>query len=212
MPESPKNTLPLVVPRTSGKRPAKARHGVYSWLRSKRGTTDRASKATIREVGKLMGEFEAEHTVGGKISPGARALIMGTCEAEGVVMLIGTYLRKYGVLDNRAAKRGTLELTPLLSKSWLAYQNTIRQNVLALEQLKASRGHNPEGPDLNAIRAEYEVGPATDAPGCPVEARVGGDEGQGQGKSGGEPIRDNAQDAPEGQTEADEGQGEDDNS
>jgi len=182
MPEDPKNTLPLVVPRTPGKRPAKARHGVYSWLRSKRGTTDRASKATIREVGKLMGEFEAEHTVDGKISPGARALIMGTCEAEGVVMLIGTYLRKYGVLDNRAAKRGTLELTPLLSKSWLAYQNTIRQNVLALEQLKASRGHGPEGPSLNAIRAEYEVQLVEDGPGSVPEGQRPDDTRDGQGQ------------------------------
>jgi hypothetical protein len=115
--------------------------------------------ATMREVGKLLEEFEAEHSINGKLSPGARALIRGTCEAEGVVMLIGLYLRKNGVLDNRAARRGTPELKPLLSKSWLAYQNTIRQNVLALEQLKASRGHNDVGPDLNAVRAEYEVQP-----------------------------------------------------
>lgn len=187
MPNEPKNTFPMVVPRTPGKRPAKARHGVYSWLRSKRGTTDRASKATIREVGKLMGEFEAEHTVDGKISPGARALIMGTCEAEGVVMLIGTYLRKYGVLDNRAAKRGTLELTPLLSKSWLAYQNTIRQNVLALEQLKASRGHGADGLDLNAIRAEYEVQPAEDGPGSAQEGQRPDDMGDGQGQA--DPVK-----------------------
>jgi hypothetical protein len=104
-----------------------------------------------------MEEFESEHTVDGKISPGARALIMGTCEAEGVVMLIGSYLRKYGVLDHRAVKRGSLELSPLLSRSWLAYQNTIRQNVLALEALKNSRGQHAEGPTLEAIRAEYEV-------------------------------------------------------
>jgi hypothetical protein len=129
----------------------------------------------MREVGKLLEEFEAEHAINGKLSPGARALIRGTCEAEGVVMLIGLYLRKNGVLDNRAAKRGTLELTPLLSKSWLAYQNTIRQNVLALEQLKASRGHNHEGPDLNAIRVEYEVQTdavaAQDGPGSAQEGQ-----------------------------------------
>jgi len=171
-----------VASKASKKPDSRVRHGVYSWLRSKRGTTDRASKATMREVGKLLEEFEAEHQVDGKLSPGARALIRGTCEAEGVVMLIGLYLRKYGVLDNRAAKRGTLELTPLLSKSWLAYQNTIRQNVLALEQLKASRGHSLEGPSLDAIRADYEVQPVEEGPKGVPEGQTDTVEGLGQGE------------------------------
>lgn len=184
MSEQPKNTLPTVVPKTPGKRAARARHGVYSWLRSKRGTTDRASRATLREVGKLMEEFESEHTVDGKISPGARALIMGTCEAEGVVMLIGGYIRKHGVLDHRAEKRGSLELSPLLSKSWLAYQNTIRQNVLALEELKRTRANNQEGPSLAAIRAEYEVQTSAEGPGCPEAGQSEGDEATGPDNPG----------------------------
>jgi len=59
-------------------------------------------------------------------------LIKGTIEAFGVVLLAAMYCRRKGVLRPDRLKEGVLELQPVLGHQFLAFLNTIRQNLIAL--------------------------------------------------------------------------------
>lgn len=161
MPEEEKNKLPLVLKKAQGKRCARARSGVYSWISSKRIPQGRTFQKIRRELSIERERFEAEHLDShGEVPPGTQALIDGTIEAEGVVKLIGLYLRRQGVVDGAAAKRGSLELSPLLARSWVTYQNCIRQNVVVLEEMKRARakGGDPgAGPTIVIEEASESV-------------------------------------------------------
>ena len=171
MPEDKNNSLVLTVPPGPLKRrTTKAKHGIYSWVDSKRLPQGRAFEKTRRELATLRTTMIEQRGGDEKITPEELILIDSVVEALGVQKLLGIYTKKYGIIDGQSVKRERLELSPILGKNWVGYANVVRQAVLALEQLKASRGHNPEGPDLNAIQAEYEVQPAEDAPVCPIEA------------------------------------------
>jgi len=104
----------------------------------------------------------------------------------GVQKILGLYVRKYGVIDGKAAKRGQLELSPILSRNWVGYANVVRQGILALKELEKGRQTEPHA-DIEAVLTSYS---REDEP---------GQEGQGV-------AQDRAQGALEGQTEATEAQ------
>lgn len=131
------------------------RHGIYSWVNSKKIPSGRAFQAVRRELG-LMREELAQAHGGEKITPDAEILVDSVIEALGVQKLLGLYVRKYGVVDGQAAKRGRLELSPILAKNWISYGNTVRQALLALRELDKGGGKD-DGPDLASIVAEYAV-------------------------------------------------------
>lgn len=70
------------------------------------------------------------------ISTSQEILIRSTVKALGVPFLIELFINKYGpiIIKGRA-----IELHPILSKNYLAFFNTIRQNLLALKELGKDR-------------------------------------------------------------------------
>jgi len=60
-----------------------------------------------------------------------------------------------GVVDGQSAKRGRLELSPILSKNWISYGNMVRLAILALKELDAQKQTEP-APTIAEIIAEYD--------------------------------------------------------
>ena len=129
-----------------------------------------------------MREALLEQYGGEKIAPDAQILVDSVVEGVGVQKLLGLYIRKYGVIDSQSAKRGRLELSPVLSRNWIGYANLVRQGILALRELEKGRSQQGRD-DLDALIAEFSVvkdeAPAVDAPkaeGVQVDGKGGGDD------------------------------------
>lgn len=187
---SDENTALAVAERAAGKPRKYAHTSLYSWVNSKRLPKGRAFQKVRRELAAYRLELIAEYG-GERISPQALALVDATVEAMGVVKILGLYTRQFGVINSQAAKRGSLELTPLLSRSWLGYQNMIRQNIAQLEELHKNRGRDDENVipleryieirdrEIAAEKAA-RVAPeeSRDAPGGQADATEGPDKGE----------------------------------
>jgi hypothetical protein len=122
----------------------RAKHGIHSWVDSKRLPRGRAFTKTRRELGALRMALIERRGGDEKITPEELILIDSVIEALGVQKLLGLYVKQYGVVDGQSARRGRLELSPILSKNWIGYANVVRQAILALESLK----RNAQGPVL----------------------------------------------------------------
>lgn len=143
MPETKKDAL------AAAKRP---KHGLYSWVDSKRLPRGRAFQKIRRELGQLRGELVQEHGAA-EITPDARILVDSIVEGLGVQKILGLYIREYGVIDGQAARRKRLELSPILGKNWVSYANVVRQGVLALKEIE--KGRQPA--EFNILTIEAEV-------------------------------------------------------
>jgi hypothetical protein len=161
----------------------RTKHGLYSWVSNKRLPKGQAFQFIRRELTQLGEELKEAHG-GDAITPEARILVDSIVEGLGVQKILGLYVRKYGVIDGQAARRGRLELSPILSKNWIGYANVVRRGILALKELEKDRQRDHGGPTLEAIRAEYEVQAEAvagqDASGSAQTGRSDGSEGQGQ--------------------------------
>ncbi len=131
------------------------KHGIYSWIDIKRLPRGRAFQKFRRELGQLREELIEEH--GGKeIAPDARILVDSVIEGLAFSKLMGLYLREYGVIDGQSAKRGRLEMNPIISRNLISYFNVVRQGLLALKELEKNR-EKPQAPypwDIIAAEAE----------------------------------------------------------
>lgn len=130
------------------------KHGIYSWVDSKRLPQGRGFQATRRELGRLRTELIGAHGGDEKITPAARILVDSVIEALAVQKLLGHYVRKFGLVDATTAQQGRLELSPALGKNWIAYANTVRQGLLALAELDRARKQEDPGPTPIEILAE----------------------------------------------------------
>lgn len=153
MPETPPRGLPLKIPASRGRRAVRAKHGLTSWVNSKRLPQGKGFQAVRRELSRLREDLIRAHG-GEKIGPDAAILVDSVVEALGVQKLLGLYVRKYGVVDAQSAKRGRLELSPVLGKNWISYQNSVRQGILALRELEKGRQAAPQA-DIEAILTSY---------------------------------------------------------
>ncbi|MBN2243108.1 MAG: hypothetical protein JW793_10490 [Acidobacteria bacterium] len=59
-------------------------------------------------------------------------LIKSTVEAFGVILLAAMFCKREGVIRPDLARHGVIELQPVLGKQFLAFLNSIRQNLVAL--------------------------------------------------------------------------------
>jgi hypothetical protein len=178
MPEDTKNSLPLTIPAGSGKaRMTRAKHGIHSWVDSKRLPKGRAFAKTRRELGQLRTALIERRGGDDKITPEELIMIDSLVEALGVQKLLGLYIKAYGVIDGQSAKRGRLELTPLISKSWVSYANVCRQAILALEALKADKPGDA-ALDIQTYIAEFDRKKAgEEAAGSPAQDQGGAELG-----------------------------------
>lgn len=146
MPDKPKKTA--LAPR-----PRPVKHGLYSWISSKKVPGGRAFQAVRRDLATMREELLEAHG-GEAVTPDAKILIDSVVEAAGVTKLLGLYVRKYGVIDGKAAKRGSLELSPILGRNWVSYNNAVRQGLLALKELEKGRQDAPHA-DIEAVLTSY---------------------------------------------------------
>lgn len=154
--------------------------GLYSWVSSKKLPRGRSFQKVRRELSELRQRLIDEQG-GPDISASALILVDNVIEALGVQKLLGLHLRHRGVLDEQALKAGRLELSPVLSRNWIAFGNMVRQGVLALREIETKR---PEpGPTLIDIIGKYSRGSGEEEPGS-EQAAAGGD-GQGENSEAG---------------------------
>lgn len=187
----PENTTKaaLTLVGKAGVRPAK--HGLYSWIDSKRIPRGRAFQAIRRELAAVRSELIEVRGGDARVSAEQKILIDSIVEALGVQKLLGLYVRKCGVIDGQAAKRGSLELSPILAKNWVSYGNVVRQAILALKELDARRpGEN--APTLAEIIAEC------DAEEAKAQERAAGGAGVAQDGQSPEGQDTDKRDAPSG--------------
>ena len=108
------------------------RHGVYSWLRKGRvNPSIRGHKELQRYLMSLERELTELQGPGG-MTAAKEILVKSTVEAFGAVLLAGMYCKQAGILRPDLARRGVIEFQPVLGKQFLAFMNTIRQNLMAL--------------------------------------------------------------------------------
>lgn len=172
MPDKKTDDNALVVP---GKK-----HGLYSWVRSKRLPRGRAFQKVRRELGHLRDELVEAHG-GEALTPDARILVDSVIEGLGVQKLMGLHIREYGVIDKTAAKEGQLDLSPLLAKHWVSYANVVRQGLLALKEI--DKGRPDREPDILTFVAEFDKEKAA-REALSVEERAGIDVEKAPGNSG----------------------------
>jgi hypothetical protein len=164
--------------------------GLYSWVRSKRLPAGRAFQATRRELAQVREDLIRERGGPEKITAGELILVDSIVEGLGVQKILGLYVRKYGVIDPRSAKRGQLELSPVLGKNWISYANTVRQGLLALGELGKAKGKDDGVPILAEYVRLRDAEKAQAGPDKPEDGvqdaqggRTDGPEGDGQGQA-----------------------------
>lgn len=109
------------------------KHGVYTWLDQKRiNPSIRGHRKIQAYLEDLEGRLIEMQGGPGKLTAAQEVLIKSTIEGYGVVLLASIYCKDAGILRPDKKKKGIIELQPVLGKQFLAFMNTIRQNLLAL--------------------------------------------------------------------------------
>ena len=109
------------------------KHGIHFWLRTGRINPSIRGYKKLQQYLKDI-ENDLIECQGGqeKLTAAQEILIKSTIEAYGVILLASVYCKRDGILRPDKAKEGVVELQPVLSNQFLAFMNTIRQNLLAL--------------------------------------------------------------------------------
>lgn len=105
----------------------KTTHGISTYIKHGQLPTDRGFKKCEKFLKTLENGFIEK--LGGTATPAQTALLLGTIEAIGVVLLTRLYKNEHGIFRKRELERGILEYQPCFEKSYLAYLNTIRLNL-----------------------------------------------------------------------------------
>lgn len=121
----------------------KITHGAYSWLQTGRINP---SVRGYKKLQRYLEDIERSliDDLGGpeKLTAAKEILIKATIEAYGVLFLASMYCKREGILRPDKAKKNIIELQPVLGHQFIAFMNTIRQNLLALgiDKNKAEEG------------------------------------------------------------------------
>lgn len=115
------------------KKKTKAKHGIYFWLKTGRVNP---SIRGYKKLQRYLEDMERDliDLQGGpeKLTAAKEILIKATIEAYGVFLLASMYCKREGILRPDLLKKGIIELQPVLGRQFLAFLNTLRQNLLAL--------------------------------------------------------------------------------
>jgi len=114
-------------------KPGHITHGIHSWLRS--GKVNPSVRGH-RRIQRYLREIKSDliRDLGGpeNLTAAKEVLVEATIQAYGVLLLAGAYTQRYSILDPVRARRGILELQPVLGHQYIAFLNCIRQNLMAL--------------------------------------------------------------------------------
>jgi hypothetical protein len=144
---------------TMPSRPVK--HGIYSFLKSgKINPSIRGCKRLQGYLREIEGDLTADLGGPENLTAAQEVLVKSTVQAYGVLLLAGAYTQKYSILEPVKARRGILELQPVLGHQYIAFLNCVRQNLIALG---LDRRKADEALDLRRYAAEkYGVSGADD--------------------------------------------------
>jgi hypothetical protein len=109
------------------------KHGIYTWIKHGQLPSLRGKRKIQKALEELERGLIADYGGPEGISTSQEILIRSTVKALGVPFLIEMFINKYGPLIQRSK---SIELHPVLSRNYLSFLNTIRQNLLSLKELK----------------------------------------------------------------------------
>ena len=111
----------------------KAKHGIYSWIKTGRINPSIRGYKKLQQYLKDM-ESSLIDLQGGpeELTASKEILIKATIEAYGVLLLASIYCKREGILRPDLLKKGIVELQPVLGRQFLAFLNTLRQNLVVL--------------------------------------------------------------------------------
>jgi|GEM_PF-2424950 len=157
------------------RRPGQVKHGISTFLRTGKISP---SVRGFRRIQKYLREIERDliSDLGGSenLTAAREILIKSTIQAYGCLLLAGAYTQRHGLLRPDQARKEIIELQPVLGHQFIAFQNCIRMNLIALG---LDRKKADETIDLAAyVQERYGSG---------AQASSEGGGGQGPGKETG---------------------------
>jgi hypothetical protein len=109
------------------------RHGLYSWLKTGRiNPSIRGHKRLQRYLREIEADLIRDLGGNENLTTAQEVLVKTTVQAYGCLLLAGAYTQKYSILRPDQARKGILELQPVLSHQFIAFLNCVRQNLIAL--------------------------------------------------------------------------------
>lgn len=130
---------------------AALKHGAYSLARTKKVPSIRGVRALARYLDQMKVNLERATP---DLNVKKELLIGQVIKTEEKLCLIDMWIRKTGVLHPDRAKRGLLELQPVLAHSYLGFMNSQR---LALMALGIESAELEKGQTLEAIIDEHDT-------------------------------------------------------
>jgi len=111
----------------------KPTHGTYPWLqRGEIKPSVRGFKQLRKHVRDVKMALIDDQGGMENMSAAKEILMNATIEAYGFILIAAAYCKDAGVIRPDLAKKDIIELQPVLGTQYLAFTNTIRQNLLAL--------------------------------------------------------------------------------
>jgi len=197
----------------------RVRHGLYSWLKTGRiNPSIRGHKRLQRYLREIEVDLIRDLGSEENLTTAQEVLVKTTVQAYGCLLLAGAYTQRYSILRPDQARKGILELQPVLGKQFIAFLNTVRQNLLALGLDRKEREplsledvirEHDEKAEENARAAENRATLTQERRSRAKKRTAGDEEGTGQTKVQGETgPEDSAEDEESGQEDGDQGGGE----
>lgn len=108
------------------------KHGLTPWIKQGQLPSGRGMAKIKKHLADIQDRLI--DSLGGvkEITPQQEILAHSTIKGLGVMLLVELYINKEGPIRKDLLRRGIVELQPVLGKSYVAFLNSIRQNLLAL--------------------------------------------------------------------------------
>ena len=111
----------------------KIKHGAYLWIKDKRIHPSIAGHQRLRKYLKdIEKDLIRQHTGSDGLTPSQEIMIRTTIEAYGFILLGAIYCKRDGILNPSLLEKGIVSFQPVLSNQFIAFMNSIRQNLIFL--------------------------------------------------------------------------------
>lgn len=112
---------------------ARIKHSAYLWIKDKR---IHPSIAGHRKLRKYLRDIErdliSQYTGSDGLTPAKEIMIKSVIEAYGFILLGAVYCKRDGILNPVLLEKGIVSFQPILSNQFIAFMNSIRQNLISL--------------------------------------------------------------------------------
>lgn len=148
------------------------RYGIGFFLKTGRiNPSIRGHRKLQQYLKDIEDDLITEHGGLGQMSIKEEILIKTCVEGYGVILLATMFVRKNGIFSRESLKKGDYALVQVLDRSVVAYQNSLRLNLLALEKLRQSGGQRDELNDYIAKKYKKASGTSLKTPLIPLECK-----------------------------------------